>query len=244
MMIRPGAVAAAIVALSLGATAALAQKPKGAEETPLLWVPVAPALPPKTPAPGASMAPPAPKPPEPAPPSAAVPKAATEVSPMDKAAMTAFCNNIADLAADARFMRQKQELERLDREVQQKALELDRKRVQLQEWIARREDYIRKAEDTVARVFAKVKPDAASAQLEAMDEETAAALLMRLPERSATAALNDMSSEKAARLVSIMVGAAKRTPLKAAPSSQAPQAEPPPPSSVQATPAGNGENKS
>jgi flagellar motility protein MotE (MotC chaperone) len=53
-----------------------------------------------------------------------------------------------------------------------------------------------------------MRPDAAAAQLVAMDEETAAAVLTKLDPRNASAILNEMEATQAARLTATISGAA------------------------------------
>ena len=67
------------------------------------------------------------------------------------------------------------------------------------------------------------KPDAAAPQLAAMDEEAAAALLLKLSAKTSSAILNEMDTGKAARLVSVMIGAARPGDKGAAPEKDAPR---------------------
>ena len=57
-------------------------------------------------------------------------------------------------------------------------------------------------------IYARMQPDAAAAQLVAMDEETAAAVLTKLDPRNASAILNEMDATQAARLTATISGAA------------------------------------
>ena len=139
-------------------------------------------------------------------------------------AIKAYCQNIEDAALDVRFLHQKSELQRLEGELEKRTSALEAKRAEYQEWLQRRDDFINKTEGGVVALFAKIKPDAAAAQLAGIDEEAAAVLLLKLKPRSASAILDQMDGAKAARLVSIMIGAAQR-PEKApenVPTRQAP----------------------
>jgi flagellar motility protein MotE (MotC chaperone) len=61
-----------------------------------------------------------------------------------------------------------------------------------------------------------MRPDAAALQLAATDEETAAAVLSKLDARTSSTILGEMEPTHAARLTTIMVGAAKAKPASSA----------------------------
>jgi flagellar motility protein MotE (MotC chaperone) len=156
-----------------------------------------------------------------APPAAAAPGApgAGEAKPPPPLEITpaikAYCQNIEDAALEVRFLHQKRELQRLEGELEKRTAALEAKRAEYQTWLQRRDEFINKAEGSLVALYAKIKPEAAATQLTGIDEEAAAALLLKLSPRSASAILDQMDSAKAARLVSVMIGAAKR-PEKAA----------------------------
>ena len=138
------------------------------------------------------------------------------------ATVKSYCDNIADTALDARFLHQKAELARLEEELAKKTALLETRKAEFQEWLKRRDDFISKAEGSLVKLYSKIKPDAAAPQLAAMDEEAAAALLLKLSAKSSSAILDQMETAKAARLVSVMIGAARpgdkaATPEKGAP---------------------------
>jgi flagellar motility protein MotE (MotC chaperone) len=149
----------------------------------------------------------------------------------------AYCENIADQALDARFIVQKAELARLEEELAKRTAMLEAKKAEYQEWLKRRDEFIAKAEGSLVKLYTKIKPDAAAPQLAAMDEEAAAALLLKLSPKSSSAILDQMESAKAARLVSVIIGAAKpdkgaapeRSPAPNAAGGPAPEASAPPP---------------
>jgi len=122
---------------------------------------------------------------------------------------------------DARFLNQKAEILHLEEDLSKHTAALEAKRAEYQEWLKRRDEFISKAEGSLVQLYAKIKPDAAALQLAAIDEEAAAALLLQLSTRSSSAILNQMESGKAARLVSVMIGAAK-PPEKAPAAENAP----------------------
>ena len=61
-----------------------------------------------------------------------------------------------------------------------KIAELDAKEAEVRDWVAKREQLLARASDSLTAIYAKMKPDAASAHLQAMDDDTAAALLLKL----------------------------------------------------------------
>ena len=119
-----------------------------------------------------------------------------------------YCLNIADAAADARFAWQKKTLADLEQEIAKRVELLEAKTAEYQRWLARRDEFSKKAQDSVVTIYARMKPDAAAAQLVAMDEETAAAILAKLDPRNASAILNDMDATQAARLTATISSAA------------------------------------
>ncbi len=160
------------------------------------------------------------------PPAAAVSQAGGDAkagSPETPRAVKAYCQNIEDAALDARFLNQKAELLRLEEELTKRTSLLEAKRAEYEVWLQRRDEFIGKAEGSLVELYSKIKPDAAAPQLAALDEEAAAALLLRLSARNSSAILNQMDSGKAARLVSVMIGAAKRPEKAPAQENASPQ---------------------
>jgi flagellar motility protein MotE (MotC chaperone) len=131
-----------------------------------------------------------------------------------------YCKNIADAAADARFAWQKKTLADLEQEVAKRVVLLEERTAEYQRWLARRDEFSKKARDSVVTIYARMRPDAAAAQLVAMDEETAAAVLTKLDPRNASAILNEMDATQAARLTATIGGAAN-VGLPARPKAQA-----------------------
>ncbi|MGE0849556.1 MAG: MotE family protein [Hyphomicrobiaceae bacterium] len=119
-----------------------------------------------------------------------------------------YCIKIADAAADARVAWQKKVLADLEDEIAKRVVQLEEKTAEYQKWLARRDEFSKKAQETVVTIYARMRPDAAAAQLVAMDEEMAAAVLTKLEPRSASLILNEMDAAKAARLTATIAGAA------------------------------------
>ncbi|MFZ4807698.1 MAG: MotE family protein [Hyphomicrobiaceae bacterium] len=150
----------------------------------------------------------------PLPPGAAVPvkpeaRKKGEPPPEEASAGQQYCFNIADAAADARFAWQQRTLAEIEQELDKRVALLEKKTKEYQTWLARREDFVNKAQEGLLRIYAKMRPDAAAAQISAMDEETAAAMVTRLDPRAASAILAEMDPQQAARLSATIAGAAR-----------------------------------
>jgi len=123
---------------------------------------------------------------------------------------SAYCANIADAAADARFTLQKEALAKMEKEIEGRLRILEAKRAEYEEWLRRRNEVLQKADETVVSIYSRMRPDAAALQLANMDEEIAAAIVAKLNPRSASAVLNEMEPARAAQLTNIITDAPKR----------------------------------
>jgi flagellar motility protein MotE (MotC chaperone) len=123
-----------------------------------------------------------------------------------------YCVNVADATADARYAWQKKTLVDLERELDKRMLLLEAKAAETRDWLLRRDEFSKKARDGLVLIYARMRPDAAAAQLAAMDEETAAAVINRLDPKNASGIMSEMDPAKAARLTSIIAGAARIAP--------------------------------
>lgn len=122
----------------------------------------------------------------------------------------AYCRNIANVAADARFARQAAALAAMEKELEQRIAQLEAKRAEYQDWLQRREAFLKKADESLIAVISQMRPDAAAAQISVMADEAAAAVLAKLNPRSASAILNEMEPARAASLTNTMVGISRR----------------------------------
>lgn len=118
----------------------------------------------------------------------------------------AFCANIADAASDARFAWEAKTLKDLEAEVETATAALEAKREELQEWVTRREEFQNLAQQSVVDIYSKMRPEAAAAQLSALDERTAAAVLIKLNSRVASAILSEMDTPRAVSLAEVISG--------------------------------------
>jgi flagellar motility protein MotE (MotC chaperone) len=134
----------------------------------------------------------------------------TEAAPLsERGAASQYCINIADAAIDARIAWQRQNLAEAEKEVQRRTTDLEVKTAEYQRWLTRRDEFAERAQKAIIDIYSKMKPDAAALQLQALDDETAAAVLIKLDARVASAVMNEMEPVQAARLTSILSGAAK-----------------------------------
>lgn len=117
-----------------------------------------------------------------------------------------FCANIADAAADARFAWEARTLKDLEAEVETATAALEAKRAELQEWVTRRQEFQNLAQQGVVDIYSRMRPEAAAAQLSALDERTAAAVLIKLNSRVASAILAEMDTPRAVSLAEVISG--------------------------------------
>lgn len=118
-----------------------------------------------------------------------------------------FCTNIADAARDQRYLLQKQELENLQKDVDERIKTLEARRAEYEEWLTRRNAFLKQAEGGLVEIYRKMKPDAAAAQLAELNPQIASAIVMKLPPRQSSTILGEMSADKAALLTRIIAAA-------------------------------------
>lgn len=115
-----------------------------------------------------------------------------------------FCTNIADAARDQRYLIQKQELETLQKDVDERIKTLETRRAEYEDWLNRRNAFLKSAEAGLVEIYRKMKPDAAAAQLAEINPEIASAIVMKLPPRQSSVILGEMAADKAALLARII----------------------------------------
>ncbi|MCR6501043.1 MotE family protein [Shinella sp. CPCC 101442] len=116
----------------------------------------------------------------------------------------AFCTNIADAARDQRYLLQKQELETLQKDVDERIKVLEARRAEYEDWLNRRNAFLKQAEGGLVEIYRKMKPDAAAAQLAELNPQIASAIVMKLPPRQSSTILGEMPADKAALLTRII----------------------------------------
>ncbi|MCZ8180026.1 MAG: MotE family protein [Rhizobium sp.] len=118
-----------------------------------------------------------------------------------------FCTGIADAARDQRYLLQKQELEKLQADVDSRIAILEQRRAEYEDWLTRRNEFMKQAEGQLIEIYSKMAPDAAAPQLEQTNVLLAAAIIMKLPPRQSSLILTEMSPDRAAEVASIMSSA-------------------------------------
>ncbi len=118
-----------------------------------------------------------------------------------------FCSSIADGARDQRYLLQKQELDKLQADVDSRIAVLETRRAEYEDWLTRRNAFMKQAEGQLVEIYKKMAPDAAAPQLEETDVILAAAIIMKLPPRQSSLILTEMKPDKAAAVASIMSSA-------------------------------------
>ncbi|MBW3097368.1 MotE family protein [Pseudohoeflea coraliihabitans] len=121
-----------------------------------------------------------------------------------------YCANIVDEARDQRYLRQKQELEDLQKRVDERIALMQQRSDYYREWLAKREKFLEVAEGTLTEIYQKMRPDSAAEQLSLIHPSVAAAIVMKLSPRLSSQILNEMEAKKAASLASIIADAASR----------------------------------
>lgn len=115
-----------------------------------------------------------------------------------------FCGAIAASAASARLAWQEQRIRTLEAELLVKTAELDVKAAEVRQWVQKREQLLAKASDNLTAIYAKMKPEFAAAEMQAMDDNEAAALLAKLKPAVAGAVMSEMDPARAARLSELL----------------------------------------
>lgn len=119
-----------------------------------------------------------------------------------------FCTSIADPARDQRYLLQKQELEKLQADIDQRIAVLEKRRAEYEDWLTQRNAFMKQAEGNLVEIYKKMKADAAAPQLQEINPILAAAIIMKLPARQSSLILSEMEAEKAAMVAAIMSSAA------------------------------------
>ena len=122
----------------------------------------------------------------------------------------AFCANIADSARDQRYLLQKEELVKLQAQVDDRIAQLEKRRAEYENWLRQRNEFLKKAEEGLVDIYKGMKPDAAAGQLNLINPNLASAIIMKLSPRQSSQILSEMEPEKAAALTEIISAAGSR----------------------------------
>ncbi len=131
------------------------------------------------------------------------------VTPQFKRDFQKYCYNNSDSVHDAKFAWQVKTITKMEKQLKQASERLEKKKLELEKWVKRREEFIEKMTDTLVKIYSKMDPEKASAQISIMDYDTAVSLLVKLKASESSAILNEMKPENASQLIRIMVGATK-----------------------------------
>jgi Uncharacterized conserved protein len=118
-----------------------------------------------------------------------------------------FCGSIIEPARDQRYLMQKQELEKLQSDIDSRIAVLEERKAEYEDWLKRRNDFMKQAEGKLVEIYRKMPADAAAPQLQETDAILAAAIIMKLPPRQSSLILAEMEPDKAAIVASIMSSA-------------------------------------
>lgn len=129
--------------------------------------------------------------------------------PPNATAAQQYCFNTADTAADARFAWQAKKIQEMEAELNKRAEHLAAKTEDYKKWLERRDEFSRKAHEKLVGFYSRMRADAAAAQLAAIDEETAAAVVTKLETKVASQIMGEMEPVQAARIASVIAGAAR-----------------------------------
>ncbi|MGV1751166.1 MotE family protein [Agrobacterium sp. CG674] len=122
-----------------------------------------------------------------------------------------YCTNVIDQARDQRYVLQKQDLEKLQQDVDNRIAVMEARKAEYEDWLKRRNDFLTQAEANLVNIYKTMKADAAAPQLEEIDAGIAAAIIMKLPPRQSGLILAEMDAKKAAIVASIMSSATDKT---------------------------------
>ncbi len=118
-----------------------------------------------------------------------------------------FCTNIADPARDQRYLLQKQDLEQLRADVDQRIATMDKRKAEYEDWLKRRNEFLKTADLGLVDIYKNMKPDAAAASLNDVKITVAAAIIMKLSARQSSLILAEMDAQKAAVITNIIASA-------------------------------------
>lgn len=125
-----------------------------------------------------------------------------------------FCTNIADPARDQRYLLQKQELDKLQSDVDERIAVLEARKAEYEDWLTRRNEFLKRAEAGLVEIYKTMKADAAAPQLQEMNVELAASIIMKLPARQSGLILSEMDPQRAGLISTIISSAADPTTSK------------------------------
>jgi flagellar motility protein MotE (MotC chaperone) len=122
----------------------------------------------------------------------------------------AFCAGIADAARDQRYELQKEELAKLQDQVNKRIAVLEQRKTDYETWLNQRNAFMKQAEAGLVDIYKKMKPDAAATQMNLLDPNLVSAIIMKLKPSQASLILSEMEPKKAAMITAIMSAVEQR----------------------------------
>lgn len=136
------------------------------------------------------------------------PKPAAPPDKSAEAGVSRYCANVAPVAAEARIAWETRHLNDLDAQIKQRIADLEKAEAETKDWVSKRDALLNSASDDVVAIYGKMDPEAAAAQIGAMDESIAVSILHKLKVNAASAILDQMDAARAARLTSLILAVA------------------------------------
>lgn len=130
------------------------------------------------------------------------PSTKQELSPAQQ-----YCSSILDATSAAQIAQQTRNLQKAQKEIDDRIALLTAKAEVLKSWMKLREDFVAHATDSLVEIYSRMKPDSAAVQLAAMNEMTSAAIISRLSPKVSSPIMAEMDAAKAARLSAVIAGA-------------------------------------
>ncbi len=125
-----------------------------------------------------------------------------------EAGVSRYCANVAPIAAEARIAWETRRLNELDAQIKQRVADLEKAEAETRDWVSKRDALLNSASDDVVAIYGKMDPEAAAAQIGAMDEPIAVSILHKLKVGAASSILDQMDAARAARLTSLILAVA------------------------------------
>lgn len=118
-----------------------------------------------------------------------------------------YCSSIIEATSAAQIAQQTRNLQKAQKEIDDRIALLTAKAQVLKSWMKLREEFVARATASLVQIYGKMKPDSAAAQLAAMDEMTSAAIISKLAPKVSSPIMAEMDVAKAARLSAVIAGA-------------------------------------
>ncbi len=117
-----------------------------------------------------------------------------------------YCSSIMDATSAAQIAQQTRNLQKVQKEIDDRVALLTAKAEVLKSWMKLREEFVARATESLVQIYSKMKPDSAASQLAVMDEMTSAAILSKLAPKVSSSIMAEMDVAKAARMSAVIAG--------------------------------------